>query len=134
MTEPTTNANLRPGKGAHLDLTEETLDFLQSTFMDLWNAAATAEEVEKNDGDDRTPLDELIDSGEGMQYLKDVNNSATHWKKAKDKFGTKLYKALPWGEGGEIRVTVVLNSQGALKVDVRYWFDPEQSTSQWQGR
>lgn len=119
MTEPTTNANLRPGKGAHLDLTEETLDFLHNCFTDLWNATGEGEMYK-----DSPALDTLIDSGEGMQYLKDINSSATHWKKAKDDFGTKLYKALPWNDG-EIRVTVVLNKQGSLKVDLRYWFDPE---------
>lgn len=133
----TVNSNLLPGKGAHLDLTEETLDFLQSCFTDLWNAAVTADDLKitesTEDGEHTATLDELIDSGNGMQYLKDINASATHWQKAQDKFGTKLYKALPWGDG-EIRVTVVLNSQGALKVDVRYWFDPANAPAKWQGR
>jgi len=115
---------LRPGKGAHLDLTEETLDFLQGCFTDIWQAAVVGEEAAERSGE--TPLDELIDSGNGMQFLKDINASATHWKKAQDKFGVKLYKALEWGDG-EIRVTVVLNGQGALKVDVRYWFDPDNA-------
>ena len=114
---------LRPGKGAHLDLTEETLDFFHNVFTDLWNAAGdgTAE--------DNPTLDTLIDSGEGMQYLKDVSAPATHWVKSKDNFGTKLHKALPWGDGGEIRVTVVLNTRGELKIDMRYWFDPDSSTT-----
>lgn len=122
MTTPELrNSKLQPGKGCHLDLTEETLDFLQSCFMDLWNAAGTG------DAEDNPTLDTLIDSGEGMQYLKDINNSATHWKKSKDNFGTKLYKALPWNDG-EIRVTVVLNARGELKLDVRFWYDPETAT------
>jgi hypothetical protein len=111
-------ATLRPGKGAHLDLTEETLDFLRNCFEDLYNAAGEADATGKGG------LDELIDSGTAMQYLKDINASATHWKKAQDNFGTKLYKALPWGDG-EMRVTVVLNGQGSLKIDVRYWYDAE---------
>jgi hypothetical protein len=122
VTTPS-NPNLRPGKGAHLDLTEETLDFLHNCFEDLWNACCLTEDAVAANGD--VALDELIDSGNGMQYLKDINASATHWKKAQDNFGAKLYKALPWNDG-EIRVTVVLNKQDALKVDVRYWFDPEQ--------
>jgi hypothetical protein len=121
MTEP--RKELRPGKGAHLDLTEETLDFLHGCFEDMWNAAVSTAEASSADS---KSLDELIDSEQGMQYLKDLRGSAEGWKPAQDKFGTKLLKALPWGDG-EMRVTVVLNSQGSLKVDVRFWFDPDNA-------
>jgi hypothetical protein len=97
---------------------------MQQCIEDLWNAAG---EPNTEEG-----LDALIDSGNGMQYLKDINASATHWRKSKDNFGTKLYKSLAWGEGGEIRVTVVLNNRGELKLDVRYWYDPDNTSSQWQ--
>lgn len=128
MTSP---SNLRPGKGAHLDLTHEVLDFLQGCFTDMWNAAGVGTEEDP----EFPSIDELIDEGKGMEYLKDLSESATHWQKAKDKFGTKLYKALPW-QDGEIRVTAVLNSQGALKVDVRFWYDPDSpnSTPPWAQR
>lgn len=121
MTEP---SDLRPGKGAHLDLTEETLDFLAQCFTDMREAAVIGEAVNE------TPLDELIDSGKAIEYLKDINSSATHWRKASDKFGVKLYKALPWNDG-EIRVTVVVNPKGSLKVDVRFWYDPDNQSPQW---
>jgi hypothetical protein len=118
------NDNLRPGKGAHLDLTMATLEFVHQCIEDLWNAAGDPEEADN--------LDTLVDSGEGMQYLRDIRNSATHWVATKDDFGTKLYKKLDW-QDGEIRVTVVLNKQGALKLDVRYWYDPdgENTPKKW---
>jgi hypothetical protein len=122
---------LRPGKGAHLDLTEETLDFLHSALEDMWNAAVSTAEASVSDGEGKS-LDELIDTESGMQYLKDLRGSAEGWKPAQDKFGVKLYKALAWGDG-EIRVTVVLNSQGSLKIDVRYWYDPDNApTNSWK--
>jgi hypothetical protein len=118
-------ADLRPNpKGAHLDLTQETLEFFFNAFTDLWNAAGEGTDTENGE----PSIDELIDDGKGMQFLKDVNSSATHWKKAQDNFGTKLYKALPW-QDGEMRVTAVHNKRGELKVDVRFWYDPDSSNA-----
>jgi hypothetical protein len=126
MTDPS-NPNLRPGKGCHLDLTQETLEFINEAVTDLWNAAGVGTKEEP----EFPSLDELIDSDNGIQYLKDVPYSATHWKKSKDNFGTKLYKALDWNDG-EIRVTVVLNARGELKLDIRFWYDPESASPNWQ--
>lgn len=115
--------SLKPGKGASLDLTEETLDFLQGAFEDMWNAAVAKDELE-DENDDRNALNDLIDKGKSIQYLKDLRGSAQGWTPAQDTYGTKLYKSLPWNDG-EMRVTVVLTKQGSLKVDVRFWFDAE---------
>jgi len=114
---------LRPGKGAFLPLTEETLDFLHDCFADLWNAAVAKDENDPNDA----RLDELIDAKNAGEYLKDLRASATHWKPSEDNFGVKLHKALPWNDG-EIRVTVVLKND-KLKVDVREWYDADSITS-----
>jgi hypothetical protein len=108
--------SLLPGKGFHGDLTSETLNFFQQCFEDIWNTI----------GDDPESLDAAIDEREQkplMDFLRELHGSAAGWKQAKDKFGIKLYKAMPYGEG-ENRVTVVINSRNELKIDIRHWFDP----------
>ena len=103
-------SSLLPGKGGHFHLNAETLEFFKT---------AMAEVASINEEDD---LDELIDNGDAKDAwtrLKAVDG----WEYAKDKFGEKLFKGMAWEEG-EYRVTVVLNSHGALKLDVRVWFDP----------
>lgn len=112
-------ADLRPGKGAFLPLTQEVIEFLHECIEDMWNAAGVGTEEDP----EFPSLDELIDAEDGLQYLKDLRASATHWKPSEDNFGVKLHKALPWNDG-EIRVTVVLKND-KLKIDVREWYDPE---------
>ena len=120
-----TTEQLRPGKGAHLPLNHEMLEFLMETITDLWNAAGDGET------EDFPTIDTLQDNEQGMEYLQDLSNSATRWKKSKDNFGTKLHKALPW-RSGEIRITVVLKDE-KLKLDIREWYDPDAATGQpWQ--
>lgn len=121
-------AELKPGKGAFLQLNQEVLEFLNECFTDMWNAAGEGSEQGTEEQPCEPSIDELQDSGNGMQYLKDIRSSATHWIPTQDKFGTKLHKALPW-EDGEIRVTVVLKGN-ALKVDIRQWYDPESLSAQ----
>lgn len=116
---------LRPGKGyfSSPGLNHELLEFLHGAFEDLWNAAG-----DPADQDPEFPdIDTLQDSEQGMQYLKDIRSSATHWVPTQDKFGVKLHKALPWGTG-EVRVTVVLKDNN-LFVDIRQWYDPDDPSS-----
>jgi hypothetical protein len=112
-------AELRPGKGAFLPLTSETIEFLHECITDVWNAAG----VGTDEDPDFPSIDELIDDFKAGEYLNDLKASATHWVLSEDNFGIKLHKALPWDDG-EIRVTVVLKN-GKLKVDIRSWYDPD---------
>lgn len=102
---------LRPGKGAHFTVTEEVLNFVADTVDDIRNVYVD------NDGA------ELVDSGEAFKVFNLVKSS-DDWTEAKDKFGKKLYREIDW-QGGAYRVTLVLNSHGELKLDIRYWYDSE---------
>lgn len=99
---------LKPGKGAHLDLTEEVI---------VWISQVIQEAELKYQSEDG---DALQDNGKGLELLKEFERLG--WEREDDKFGKKAYRQLPWQEGA-IRITVVLGKQGNLKLDVRYWYD-----------
>jgi hypothetical protein len=103
---------LRPGKGAHLTVTGEVLDFLADTLEDLrtaWIDGGAAQ---------------FVEAGDGFKVFALVTERSDGWTAGKDNFGRKLWRSYDW-QGGEYRVTLVLNQHGEFKVDVRHWFDPD---------
>lgn len=108
------SSNLKPGKGFHGTITEEVLEFLADALGDIRDAYV------ENGGP------ELVDGGEAFKVHNLIKSYSSDWHETKDKFGKKLYREIPW-QGGAHRVTVVLNSSGELKIDVRHWYNPEES-------
>lgn len=99
-----------PGKGVHLILNQEVLDFVESCLDDL-------SIVYSDDLHDSHPeaVITLLTGGEGL---------SEPWTEVKDKFGHKAYRAKPY-KSGEARVTVVLTKQNELRLDIREWYVPE---------
>lgn len=96
---------LFPGKGAHLVLNQEVLDFLRESLERIESGYSDEDHDENPAG----VLDEI------------ANAEDTPWTSSKDNFGTKLYAAMPYKEG-ELRVTVVLTGKNELKLDIREWY------------
>jgi hypothetical protein len=114
--------SLIPGKGAHLTMTPDMIDWLKETVdhvHDYWPA-----EIELEDG--------VFTRKTAGALLKSIANSMNGWKVVNDNFGLKVYRAYEW-DTGEIRVTLVRpkakagegdDSNVDVKLDIRYWFDP----------
>ena len=100
--------DLKPGKGAHFTATQEVLDFL----------VATLEEIQSVWDSD------VIDEGEAKEIQRQLADQYEGWTSVRDKFGKKLYKGIDF-QDGQYRVTLVLNSYGELKLDIRQWYLPE---------
>jgi len=96
-----------PGKGAHLVLNEEILNFINSCVLDV-KACYTDEQHDK-------------DPARVIAVLTDEDATDKPWTKEKDNFGHKAYRSMPYKKG-ELRVTVVLTKRGELKFDVREWY------------
>ena len=95
-----------PGKGAHLVLNEDVLDFVNTCVDDVKAAYSD----EKHDSDPAWVIAVLTD--------EDLHG----WTEEKDTFGRKAYRSMPYKKG-ELRVTVVLTKQNELRFDIREWFD-----------
>lgn len=101
--------SMMPGKGAHLDCTQKSMAFLLGTMTEVlgyYNEAGG---------------DENIDEGNGLKFVRGLSEQEG-WSLEKDNFGVKVYKSIPWGND-EYRVTVVHNSRGEIKLDVRVWYE-----------
>lgn len=98
-------SEFRPGKGIHMTLDFDTLEFIRLAVEEIWNAAP----------DDEDPTKTI---------LEDLRGSATGWTLTKDNFGTKLYKVNEIDDANQLRITVVVNKAGEVKLDIRTWFDP----------
>jgi hypothetical protein len=107
-------SELKPGKGFHGTVTSEVLNFLADAINDVREAYV--------DGGGT----ELVDEGEAFKVLNLVTGFSSGWTSTKDKFGKKLYREIDW-QGGSYRVTVVLNSHGELKIDIRQWYNPDEA-------
>jgi len=99
------SSDLFPGKGTHLIINEEYLDWLGDQLR-----------VVRHHFDD-----EMADHT--PEYMIGALREEG-WEYTKDKFGEKAYAKKPYREG-ELRVTVVLTKQNELRLDIREWFEPE---------
>jgi len=96
---------LAPGKGAHLVLNAEILEFVRE-------ALTTVDKYYSDEHHDNEPgivIDDLL--------------TEPGWSEEKDNFGRKAFTLMSYKEG-ELRVTVVHTKRGELKLDIREWFNP----------
>jgi len=98
-----------PGKGAHLELNDRYLNWLQKVLEDIDICYSD------EDADDKA-FDPILDSL--------LESEMNQWTEEKDNFGRKVYVAIPYKEG-ELRVTVVHTKRGEIKLDIREWFEPK---------
>jgi hypothetical protein len=110
-------ANVKPGKGVHIDVNQEILDWLQRAIDDL-RTVYTDEEHNENP---KQVLDNLVDTS-----FERFGCLTYEWAREKDKFGDKAYTVRPYPYGddhtsGELRLTVVLRPNKELKLDLRPW-------------
>jgi len=96
---------LAPGKGAHLVLNEEILEFLMEALRIVNHDYTDA----LHDSEPGVVIDNLV-AEEG-------------WSEEKDNFGRKAFTHMKYKEG-ELRVTVVHTKRDELKLDLREWFQP----------
>jgi hypothetical protein len=105
---------LLPGKGGFFGiLNEDIVGWLKNTLDEVRDAYEIAGGDEMHDSDP-------------IKMLKELKGLDADWKYVKDDFGRKMYNAIPAGNG-EYRVTVVLTNRNELKVDIRSWWDPENT-------
>jgi len=104
-------AKLYPGKGAHLVLNEEILDFVRGTLEDINGVYSD----EQHDESPALVIDGLLD-GEIMHE--------NTWTEENDNFGRKAYASKHYKEG-ELRITVVFTKRGELKLDIREWYQAD---------
>lgn len=102
---------LYPGKGAHIVMNSEYLNFLDLAMDDI--AKCYSDEIH-----DTTPNSVIVD-------LTSSPELELTWTGEKDNFGTKAYAATPYKKG-ELRVTVVLTKQNELRLDIREWFPRDE--------
>lgn len=103
------NNPYRPGKGAHLILTEEVSDWMSDIMYKVY-------EVTGSSSTNITSPEELRDAF-----------PEEDWRYEKDAYGHKMITAMELDEGQELRVAVILTPKGELRLDIRTWFDPETS-------
>lgn len=105
----------KPMKGLHVMVNDRLIEFLQDALYDLVPTAIN--------NDETAYTDELNDQNP-EQVLRNLEKKG--WTRVDDRFGKKVYRAMPYPAStpprpeDEIRVTIVLN-KGALKIDMRCW-------------
>lgn len=104
------NNELRPGKGVQFPLTDETADWLSDVMYAVYEAFGTHTAY--------------IREYEAEQELRS-RLSEGDWTYSKDSYGHKMTIAYEFDDGSELRVAVVVNVKGELRLDIRTWFDPE---------
>ena len=101
---------LYPGKGAHLVMNQEYLNFIDLVMSDI--AACYSDET--HDADPRMIITALTSQDPDL----DLNMK---WTEEADNFGIKAYASTPYKKG-EFRITVVLTKQNELRLDIREWY------------
>lgn len=101
--------SLAPGKGLHIDIVLNEDNGDAESMQYLRDAIGEAQHA--------------ITSSDGEEIL-DFLDKFYGWTREADAFGKKAYKPFPIESGGEIRVTVVLKKDGAVKLDIRTWYVP----------
>jgi hypothetical protein len=114
MERTMAKSKLAPGKGMHAHLNGDTLAFFIGAF-DTLNEAI----VEHCDGNG---LNDVLDSDAGAGELFAHLRNELDWQYTKDSFGQKLYTETDF-DNGTYRVTLVLNKNDELKLDVRNWYE-----------
>jgi pyridoxine 5'-phosphate synthase PdxJ len=61
---------------------------------------------------------------EVVEELRSRLSTDDGWEFEQDKYGVKMVNVLELDDG-ELRVAVVVNKSGELRLDIRSWFDPE---------
>lgn len=108
--QSTMDMDLSPLKGFHQVLTEDVLHFLQSCLEDVQSCYSD----DRHDGEPKAVLHDLLALGDATSEESDI------WFSAKDRFGEKAIRWMPWRET-ELRFTVVLTSKNELRIDARCW-------------
>jgi histidyl-tRNA synthetase len=93
-----TQNELRPGKGAMLPLSGQTVELLEAFHEEAVPAIGAAGSFDE--------LAQLLES--------------KGWKRLNDDFGQKVYRAVENGNG-EYRLTIVKTKRDELMVDIRKW-------------
>jgi hypothetical protein len=119
------NRELRPGKGSHQTLTPDLIDWIRETFDHIYEYFPTEKEL----GEEGT-----ITRKKAAQFLQGMARSQNGWEVTNDSFGLKVYRYYAWADG-EYRIGLVRpkstgvgeseNSNVDIRLDVRYWYNPE---------
>jgi hypothetical protein len=116
-------SKLRPGKGAHLHLSGDTLGFFTLALSEVYDVLCKEGTRDLNEALDEMGAEALFK--ELKESVMDTEaETPQHWHYVSDNFGKKLYTSMVW-KSGEYRLTVVLTDNGDLKLDVREWYNPE---------
>jgi hypothetical protein len=106
------NRDYRPGKGVHVELEEELADWLTDVLHDVYGSFGTSATY--------------IRPEEATEELQS-RLSGADWEYTSDSYGDKMSNAYKLQNGQELRVSVVVNRKGELRLDIRTWFDPEDN-------
>lgn len=104
-------AKLFPGKGAHLVLNEEVLNYVRGALEDI-------NDVYYSDAQHDESPSLVIDA-----LLDEELTHECEWTEEIDSFGRKAYADKQYKEG-QLRITVVLTKRNELKLDIREWYIP----------
>lgn len=103
---------LSPGKGLHIQLTDDVADWLSDVAYAVYEAFGSSAAY--------------IRTGEIAQELR--SRLPDDWVYSQDSYGHKMTIAYELENGSELRVAVVVRpGTGSVHLDIRSWYDPEEA-------